>query len=1562
MVETELSSIYSCDTQQENAVRTHRTAKKIRLADNLLSQHARNRQWVEARSFQEWIEVFKESAFYEGFDELQWGQFFVCIYKDPATGKLSSLIIDKLGVTHFNPLDISSDSQYYPAIENLDPKDRDSNVRKCIAVSLLQKFAQATEAELRAIQPQGLRFDYDPTHAGDLASGCKLVEVGTPENVGRAIVSLGYLQQRYAHGSLFDVVYEQKPSTTDSNNRIVFNLGEQLEQLFDPLSEYSPEQTEYTYKPPETDEGCGEDDAETKLIIDELFQLQTAFTLNLVEFLQSFLIALRVQVLNNEIGGLSTVKLNRLFPPTIDEVTRINCIFLDFLRSAVPYGSLEVLKACSLAIPYFYKAYTRHEAATKNFNKDLKLFFRTFRDVIPHKDVYTEMKIETIVKGPQDKLVKIKLIIDRLFTTRKWESKDLPQAKEYYRNVTGTIDAFGKLESPLSSYSTRVFTPSGKILTELAKGWPVELQYKWLRRRVVGVFDIVEETCHSKRMLLVIFSDYVVFLDINRADVYYNNNGRNRPQISDVLMNSLINEVPLPPKIPKLTVAEYCFIDDLFVSSLENGSLRFDSLKEDNAFSIICRPAPNTVSNSTVAELVIKAKILEKETAFHLFRASHDDIKVYLTAHELEAYQNENIKSKFAIFLNMDPSPDLLPKFKLHLAAFLKFTTSTSEELLQLDIVTSDGRNRSTTVLPEKIVPQLINELTTEMPMCYSSVCSPILPELLKISENLIKRIADSSRQRDHGSEDADPADRETTGSFNPEHEKKKSFGTITTYRSHVSDLKDVKIESQSSHKRETVRQENQPTAAKQKQKAYKADQQPLSARKSNSNKRRSIVNAVLRLFGAKSRPTDKTRSRNKKMKKASKTIKDQEKTVGPISVLESNRNAKEVNAISNQRITSVIRKPENVPPTSSMQSPNHDREKVSERSFGKECVTSEVQKNPNHLLISSRFETPIAQTSTDTEQAESPIIDSSHIAIEHTSTAGLYMQTDRQSQLFDDDLFGDLIPKPSESKTSDDGSTAEGPRMNSNERGQLAGLVSKEQTAFNQVDCIENYEKKYQEPAATSSGKDSSLFTDNDTVPNAKTIEESGTPSKAFADQRNTQDTKELLHNKSELLATTPKQTVSEPKERIFPSIPVMRPSKISFDRSSSFIELFEGMRLVLDESDAQYNWKCLSNDLSSNRQSRAQDCVPHAFKSIAMTTNSSPSIDCVESSSSQTSEGQSATTEGSRSSLTNDAATIIAEEESAAQLQDAIFLEKEAVSEIKVIKAVPTFKLVKASPTRIVKRASQHLESESTEQSLRYNFSISSDLSKVTDKRWFELRLPSQDDLEVDGFYTPIEEPSPKFAQEQRNGSETSSPFESNGNANETSEESISSDGNKPKDKDPVLEDVDFSSFHVTFDTVGSKTEGSPDTACYIEQEGDYHSLSDRLPSMDHSKQGPLVYRLPVYPPQETLRSSASGFSTNLTVPGASHDDDDPIWVSPSKLEFYDLTNVVDTKTRSQTLKTRGSGVVDRHESVAAVERDDLERNSLRELSYAYLASFLSPTESQDVDDGPVRLQFKE
>ncbi|CAI4951383.1 ATV_HP_G0103580.mRNA.1.CDS.1 [Saccharomyces cerevisiae] len=254
------------------------------------------------KSLSDWTDnVFTQSVFYHGSDDLIWGKFFVCVYKSPNSNKLNAIIFDKLGTSCFESVDISSNSQYYPAIENLSPSDQESNVKKCIALPVNKAVP--------------------------------------PEDLGSASFTSGLLQNRFVSSTLLDIIYENNESTIELNNRLVFHLGEQLEQLFNPVTEYSPEQTEYGYKAPEDELPTESDDDLVKAICNELLQLQTNFTFNLVEFLQKFLIALRVRVLNEEINGLSTTKLNRLFPPTIDEVTRINCIFLDSLKTAIPYGS-----------------------------------------------------------------------------------------------------------------------------------------------------------------------------------------------------------------------------------------------------------------------------------------------------------------------------------------------------------------------------------------------------------------------------------------------------------------------------------------------------------------------------------------------------------------------------------------------------------------------------------------------------------------------------------------------------------------------------------------------------------------------------------------------------------------------------------------------------------------------------------------------------------------------------------------------------------------------------------------------------------------------------------------------------------------------------------------------------------------------------------------------------------------------------------------------------------------------------------------------------------------------
>lgn len=1532
MTAEDLSSVYTHEIRSENGKTAEHVAKmKIYLFDNLLNQHLEKKRWLEDRNVVEWVQrVFPDSAVYQGIDELIWGTFFICVYKDPTTGKISSLTIDKLGISHFSPVDISSKSQYYPAIENLDPKHKDSNVRKCIAVSLLQKFAQMSKEHVRRLQHSGLKFDYDPTHAGDLASRCELVDFCTPENIGKSVLSLGFLQQRYVKSALLDVVYEHSEATTELNNRLVFHLGEQLEQLFNPLNEYSPEQTEYTYKPPENEENMEQEKVIIKAISNELLQLQTNFTLNLVEFLQKFLITLRVQVLNEEIEGLSTIKLNRLFSPTIDEVTRINCIFLDSLKSAAPYGSLEILKACSATIPYFYKAYTRHEAATKNFSKDIKLFLRKFNQIIPHKDVYTEMKIEAIIKGPQEKLLKIRLIIDRLYDTKEWSSNDQQEAKKYYDNIIGTIDSFGKLESALSSYSTRVFTPSGKILTELAKGWPVELQYKWLKRRVVGVYDIVDLNDMKKRKILVIFSDYIVFLDIVQAETYYDADCNNKPHLADILMNSLINEVPLPQKIPKLKVDHYSYIEEIFVSLLDEDSLRFDALRGSESFSIVCKVASASISASSIADLVVKAKILEKETAFHLFKAVKDDFIMYSTAHELEAYNSEKLKSRFALFLNMKPSIDVLHRNKLHLAIFAKFAEDLDDGDVQLDICTSDGGLHTINVSSQDIVSTIIRQLSLEIPVCYSSIYSPLLPVLLTINENLVKKIGCNfhhTSDDSHISKDSSKhSDQQKLEPFNPDHEKKKSFGTITTFRSHTSDLKDV-IKEQKTSSDKAPRIKKMERRVVEKQPALE-DNSAKVKKHGSTKKRNSIVDILKGIFGGKSskRQGKDMPANSKKKVLVSKPIMNSK---NPVRLPDKQHdNETEPDAAKSdkgdyeeQRMASVVRNTK---------------------------FSSNSDEIIEELFVKTKKQIPIAALSAEDVRPDpmesqgsfnsirlnfgrlSPVetLPTTEANVDSQSSTEFYKQSARQSQVFDKDLFGELIAETADVQGSTY-SERDGDPISS---GKVQ-VPEKPTSGANQENVDANQ--------LLISQSDNKIEGD-DEITDRIYLSAKGEP--------------QLEHN------SIPEENVTDEKKiKIFPSIPIVERPKMNFQRSDSFVELFRGMRIVLDESDAQYNWRRLSSELSLREKTliNREEPESHAFKSIARGGNDcslekyhypipqealdeqKTTVDPADEKRTESNPPEKDTSRGvkvdapkqSNLELENTAEPVLAEDENEISTQT---------------KVVTGFKVIKASPTRIASKPIQRLETANQESNIAYDFSVSSDLNMETNKRWFELTLPSQEDFQGDAFYTPMEEPTLRFSDDVLEIADESSNSDFNDDTNETSRDTITSDMQQPKDKSDLLDDIEFSSFNMTFD----RSSVNPEESQLASSPQDINTLTKAtLPSLLPLQNEPFIYHLPrnIIATSNTISSSQS----------ARDADDDPIWISPSKIDFYDLSRLTESvfKTTKEAIRSVGA---EKNQKISHGSNEDM--NSPRELSYAYLATLVnSNEESFRAEDKPVRLQFK-
>lgn len=1699
----------------------------------------------------EWVDlIFKQSNIFYGYDELMWGAFVVCVYHDSQDSQLSCILIDKTGVNHFSPVDVTRESQYYPAIENLVPAHKDSESRQCIAVTFLQRFAQLSEQDVRRLHPDTFKFDYDPTHAGDLASACTQVE-GEDKlvNVGKKLLSLGFFQERLVTSTLLDVVYEYNDIFSESNNKLVFHLGQQLEQLFNPLTEYSPEQTEHTYKPPNGEIATEDDDALIKAISRELLELQGNFTLNLVEFLQKFVIVLRVRVLNGEIEGLSTVKLNRLFPPTIDEVTRINCIFLDSLKSATPFGSLEVLRACSVTIPYFYKAYTRHEAATKNFNKDIKLFLKTFTDQMPLPEVFSEMKIDSLIKGPQEKLMKIKLILDRLYASKKWKPENEEEAKKCYDNVIEIIDSFGRLKGPLSSYSSRVFTPSGKILTELAKGWPAELQYKWLKRRVVGVFDMTDPKDTINEKLLVIFSDYLVFLDVVEDRNDYESAKFNKPFISDILMNSLVNEVPLPPKMPLLKVDRYCYIDEVVVTLFGDNCVRFDAFRDVDSFAVALRVKRKSLSAYTIVDLITKAKILEKDTAFHLFKAVHDDITIYSTAHEKEVYKNETIKSKFALFLNMDPTEQAIIQHKLHVAMFVKIVSGVLDaELVQLDILTSDGGFRSIRIAIEELIPVILRQLSFEIPICFSSIYSPFLSLLLVANESIIKEFGyfnltnnpkSKALDKDPGKEESRPPSSSVAKEpkYRSQHHPEKSYSTITTFRSNISDTKTVnKRQSEDKFDFEEIEQpqESQTKSLELRKKdiikpfpqrpistlSTNQEPQPSSGTFERHQKRRSISDVFKSIFSSKkktiSAAKDKTKKKNEKISKESRKFfpsNNNSKSNGgkrtsflqgkyssstraersssnesfpnePLTPIEPpnmgnkpvegarqlppipkqfNANSIEANDKRLSTNSDISKHSKATSTTNSKYSGMHRTSQVPEtmkqkvdqprkstpfevKLLPKESIDGKSKGGDQKLEQSNKKGvSEFPQSNPDEHRKNNQSMefktnspDNSQLseAQEGAAVEGLEEKPSRESQVFNDDLFGDVIPDPRKGPSSS--------HFNGSDIVQL-----------NQGNSVSRTNLQ----AAGDLNSSISPF-DNNKSENSK---DELKPQGGSQQKENSSD----VANIESIHPTVKLQDKLLQKKPVNPKIQNLKKSKIHFERSSSFVELFQGMRLVLDESDAKYNWKRLPSEYSLRdtlpvnivKETAQQSQPQHAFKSIAFAGMKVPQYPRSESpvypaqvnpeSARSFNQGtmqlkqigdtnQNFVQQSGKKTLNvneqkqkSDAAQNVVRDKkvgfispkipaqssvpeveyedmrrqsvknahrnafvspgnpnlSAADNNDILEKEQEekrrdvaneqfenallensalsspseharqSNSERPARKKIPTFKVVDHSPTRIVQRISP--DRTTSPYDIPSDISISSDLDEQTNKRLFELKFPSKEDFNNDGsssMKNPPKLPIPN-ATTQAVGytPETSIPSALHNDNSSTSPENSPSSGKVLSREDGgLLGDLDFSSFNVTFDNFSKDRD--------VSQRSINHGLSNILENQgpltfveeQPRVEEPVVYRLP-----RSNENSAKKFHLNKSSNARqTQNDDDPIWISPSKLDYYDINKFNEPSFKNEKGTIRTTTTEGMHKILAE------NPTSANELSYTYLASFIDDVDNQSLNtsDKPIRLTFRE
>ena len=713
---------------------------------NILQPDSKNLKKSDA-----FLEIFSKSCIIKSEDDFLLKKFIAIVYNiDKKANTFSCFIIDKFGSTFHNNLDISKKSKYYEAIHNLPKKHFDLNVSKCVAAAVLQKYAYILKKYPSFIENKDR---LNPVTAAKTLDKSELIDtdnVITPLQVCLKIQQFSLLNDRQIFSNFIDVVYDSN-SLSDKmeyNNYLVSFLGDQLEQLFDPLTEYSPEEMEQVYKLDPNPIKINETDI-VESIIKEFISVQTYLTIDLVKFLTKFIIPLRIAITNQEIPHLSTAKFNLFFPPTIDEVTRINCIFLDALKIASEYSVKELIKAVYQIIPYFYKAYTRHEAATKNFNARLNKFSEEY-DIskVVDTNVYTILKIDTIINGPQEKLFKIKLILERLM---KEKEKDVINpldidTKKQYEHILHIIDQFGISnkfnDSEDNNYQQRVFTPSGKILTELASNWPIELQYKWLKRKVVGIFDCINEYTGLKNCI-VIFSDYIVCLELlDDYDIL------NNPLISDILMNSLINEKPLPIDFPKLRVSNYCQVSKTLITAYGGkGQLRLDLLNEEKPLYLqLVNPSDST---EYICELVTKACILCKSSAFHLFKQVYtlensnetNNFNCYVTAHDMTNFQKEKVKSPFAIFLNIDINQNILTNSDVYYGFFVnsldesnvEITILSQEESFEKEVITCQVKDFNQIIM-DKVTSQFFVDY-------YYSLSSPLIKKIISINESIVDQI-----------------------------------------------------------------------------------------------------------------------------------------------------------------------------------------------------------------------------------------------------------------------------------------------------------------------------------------------------------------------------------------------------------------------------------------------------------------------------------------------------------------------------------------------------------------------------------------------------------------------------------------------------------------------------------------------------------------------------------------------------------------------------------------------------------------------------------------------------
>lgn len=703
-------------------------------------------------------------AVYMTAEDAVLGHVFAIVYRaHKGSHKLSVILIGAHGTSGYVDMRLDRTSRYFGACRGLAPSHYKSPVRRALAIAALRTYATMD----KPLQ-QKLRGSSDESAAAALGSRFRLVYGKFPGAIGARVLDAGLISPKRIESTIIDIIYEDNDETIEQNNELVYLLGEQLEQLFDPLSEYSPEPTERLYAPPvkpmpnesQASASSGPShwddtlDAESKEVQDlceELYLLQAHARGDILDLLQSSLIPLRIEVLKGRFPGISIARLNSVFPPTIDELFRINNIFYESLRSALPFGAFEVAKACGTTIPYFYRACMRHEAAVQKFSELLAELHADFPEIQEFMAKDDSEKIERVIHNSSH-LSSIKVILDKLIASKHWSTEESRQIDEFNAVADRTVKAFSeesnsKPRAPRKLKSSTSFSgtlngnkenqPSigGKLLGEILKDWPSELEYGWLNRRVVSVFDAVdvlepEESLRQLHTVFIVFTDSLVVCRPSEPIPATSMSGLHVPSLGDMLMHAMLNKAPLDKNLPPLRVIAWAPILDVQFASYNKRHLYVFSPGIVGSFELL---QPDSDSNNLVT-LLAKAKITTKVQPFHLFKISGPQTSIFSTVQELQGYQQEVNRTNVALFLSTYITERALSQFGLVGAVSLRVNERGS---VVVNVVSKMRYSNSFEVQKSELHELVVNELAYLATLSLSSQNAQML-DIIVASNRLV--------------------------------------------------------------------------------------------------------------------------------------------------------------------------------------------------------------------------------------------------------------------------------------------------------------------------------------------------------------------------------------------------------------------------------------------------------------------------------------------------------------------------------------------------------------------------------------------------------------------------------------------------------------------------------------------------------------------------------------------------------------------------------------------------------------------------------------------------------